>query len=238
MLVLHAWFALLDKKHRLLWPNYFDLDLFNLATKKASCLNKQAIRGPTTLSPFRGTRQWEESALSKDTTAAASRLEPGTSRLRVCGLTHSATTAMKYLQPITVLQISLRMQPEYTQGNKKQKRKWKRNKKSSWIIRPINKLVEMYIDSPSNSSSHQHPDLVGSVLQQGGEHGRDLWTLLRVPLTFLPRFGLHGGPLAVWVGLDECFHAQCHLESDLGRVCRLQLPIERWWKSFNFIWEC
>ena len=56
---------------------------FYLATKKQAAY-KQAIRGPTALSPLRGTRdkclaQWHY-------TAAAGRFERGTSRLRVCGL--------------------------------------------------------------------------------------------------------------------------------------------------------
>ena len=54
---------------------------------------KQATRGLTALSLFRGTRQWGYSALPKGSTAAASRFEPGTSRLRVRGLIHWATTA-------------------------------------------------------------------------------------------------------------------------------------------------
>ena len=37
---------------------YIHLDLFYLATKKAYAAYKQATRGPTALSPFRGTRQW------------------------------------------------------------------------------------------------------------------------------------------------------------------------------------
>ena len=47
---------------------------------------KQATRGLTDLSTFRRTRQWGLSALPKGTTAAASRFEQGTSRLRIRGL--------------------------------------------------------------------------------------------------------------------------------------------------------
>ena len=54
---------------------------------------KEATRGPVALSPFRGTRRWGYSALPNGTTAAASRFEPGTSQLKVCGFVHWATTA-------------------------------------------------------------------------------------------------------------------------------------------------
>ena len=112
--------------------------IFYLATKKTSCLYKQATRRPTplssdagtlwgqsfilfwrggggqalacppppsealfaqsvpaplALSPFRRTRQWENSAFPKGTTAAASRFEQRTSRSRVRGLIHWTTAA-------------------------------------------------------------------------------------------------------------------------------------------------
>ena len=44
-------------------------------------------------SPFRGARQRGQSVLPKGTIAAASRFEPGTSRLRVHGLIHGTTAA-------------------------------------------------------------------------------------------------------------------------------------------------